>query len=203
MPESPMTETQTGGRLVDVAWRPPVIETERLLLRGREPEDAEAIFRYASDPEVTPYMAWEPSQSLADVWDFLDGLTAFNYEQEALDYAIALRSSPRELIGGVGVYWRPREHRVMELGYVLSKEHWGKGFVPEAAGALIQFAFRTTPVERIFAPIFAENAKSRRAAEKMGLRFEGIARSSVLFRGVRRDEAVYAILRGEALGSAG
>lgn len=192
-----MTEAQTGGRLVDVAWRPPVIETERLVLRGREPEDAEAIFRYASDPDVTPYMAWEPSRSLDDVWDFLDGMTAFNYEQEALDYAIALRSSPRELIGSIGVYWNPRHHRVMDFGFVLAKAHWGNGYVPEAGRALIEHAFRTTRVERIFAPIFAENAKSRRAAEKMGLRFEGILRSSVEYRGVRRDEAIYAILRSD------
>jgi ribosomal-protein-alanine N-acetyltransferase len=193
-----MTEANTGGRLVDVAWRPPAIESQRLLLRGREPEDAEAIFRYASDPEVTPHMPWAPSQSLADVWDFLDGLTAHNYEQEELDYAIALRSAPELLIGGVGVFWQPRHHRVMELGYVLAKEHWGQGYVPEAARALIEFAFRTTPVERIYAPIFAENAKSRRAAEKMGLRFEGVLRSAVEFRGQRRDEAIYAIVRGES-----
>ncbi|MEO6602570.1 MAG: GNAT family protein [Polyangiaceae bacterium] len=198
-----MTESNTGGRLVDVAWRPPPIETERLLLRGREPEDAEAIFRYASDPEVTPYMAWEPSRSLADVWDFLDGLTAHNYEQEELDYAIALRSTPRLLIGGVGVSWHPRKHRVMELGYVLAKEHWGQGLMPEAARALIEYAFRTTPVERIYAPVFAQNAKSRRAAEKIGLRFEGVLRSSVEFRGERRDEAVYAIVRGDLDPSSG
>ncbi len=59
------------------------------------------------------------------------------------------------------------------------------------------FAFRTTKVERIYAPIFAENAKSRRAAEKMGLRFEGVLRSCVEFRGERRDEAIYAIVRGD------
>jgi ribosomal-protein-alanine N-acetyltransferase len=193
-----MIASPSGGRLVDVAWRPPAIETERLVLRGREPEDAEAIFRYASDPEVTPYMAWEPSRSLADVWDFLDGLTAHNYEQEELDYAIALRSAPQLAIGGVSVCWHPRKHRVMELGYVLDKAHWGRGMMPEAARALIQYAFRTTPVERIYAPIFAGNAKSRRAAEKIGLAFEGVLRSSVEFRGERRDEAIYAIIRGES-----
>lgn len=192
-----MTESRSGGRLVDVAWRPPKIETERLLLRGREPEDAEAIFRYASDPEVTPFMAWEPARSLEDVWDFLDGLTAHHYEEEELDYAIALRSAPELLIGSIGVYWEPRKHRVMELGYVLDKEHWGQGLVPEAARALIQFAFRTTRVERIYAPVFVENEKSRRAAEKIGLSFEGVLRSCVEFRGQRRDEAIYAVVRSD------
>ena len=193
-----MAEQASGFRLSDVEWRPPLLETERLVLRGREPSDVEAIFRFASDPEVTPYMAWAPAQTLADTWDFLDGLTAYNYEQEELDYGLALRSAPGVLIGGVGVFWRPRQHRVMDLGYILAKEHWGQGYVAEAARALIRHAFRTTKVERIYAPIFVENAKSRRVAEKIGLTFEGVLRSSVEFQGQRRDEAIYAILRGES-----
>jgi ribosomal-protein-alanine N-acetyltransferase len=193
-----MTEQASGFRLSDVEWRPPGLETERLVLRGREPSDVEAIFRFASDPEVTRYTAWPRSQTLADVWDFLDGLTAYNYEQEELDYGIALRSAPDVLIGGVGVYWRPREHQVMELGYVLAKEHWGNGYLPEAARALLRHAFRTTKVQRVHAPIFAENVKSRRAAQKIGLQLEGVLRSSVEFNGVRRDEAIYAVIRGES-----
>ena len=188
----------SGFRLVDVAWRPPTLETERLVLRGREPEDAEAIFRYASDPEVTLHMAWDQARVIADTWDFLDGLTAHNYEQEELDYGLALRSAPETLIGCVSVYWHPRAHRVMELGYVLAKEYWGHGYVPEAAQVLIRHAFQHTNVQRIYAPIFAENVKSRRAAEKIGLTLEGILRSSVEFRGQRRDEAIYAILRSES-----
>jgi ribosomal-protein-alanine N-acetyltransferase len=85
----------------------------------------------------------------------------------------------------------------MELGCVLAKAHWGNGYVPEAARALIRQAFQTTTVERIYAAIFAENEQGRRAAEKIGLRFEGVLRSAVEFRGQRRDEAIYAILRGE------
>ena len=55
----------------------------------------------------------------------MDGQTAYNYENEALDYALALRAAPRVVVGGVGVYWHPREHRVMELGYVLANGYRG------------------------------------------------------------------------------
>ena len=91
----------------------------------------------------------------------------------------------------------------MELGYVLARAHWGKGYVPEAARALVARAFSTTPVERIFASIFSENQRSRRAAEKMGMRFEGELRSSLNLRGRRWDQAVYGILRSEHEASAG
>jgi ribosomal-protein-alanine N-acetyltransferase len=183
--------------LADVAWRPPRLETERLLLRGYEPSDAAAIFAYASDPEVTPFMAWDRHQSPEEARAFLDGWVAEKYAARELDYCLCLRSDPATAIGGIGLYWQSLGHAIMQLGYVLRASSWGQGFVPEAARRLIRHAVETTDVERIYAPIFAENAKSRRAAEKMGLRFEGVLRSSAVHRGRRWDEAIYAILRSE------
>jgi ribosomal-protein-alanine N-acetyltransferase len=184
--------------LADVAWRPPRLETERILLRGYEPSDAAAIFSYASDPEVTPFMAWERHQSPDEARAFLDGWVAEKYAARELDYCLCLRSDPATAIGGMGLYWRSREHGTMELGYVLRAAAWGQGLVPEAGRRLIRHAFETTGVERIYAPIFAENAKSRRAAEKMGLSFEGVLRSSARHRGRWWDQAIYAIVRREA-----
>ncbi|HEY4103614.1 MAG TPA: GNAT family N-acetyltransferase [Polyangiaceae bacterium] len=183
--------------LNEVGWRPPMLETERLVLRGYEPSDAAAIYAYASDPDVTPYMSFDRSRHIDDVHTFLHRRVAAEYQEQELTYALALRETPQIQIGGVGLYWRPRIHRVMELGYILAKPQWGNGYVPEAAGALMRYAFRHTDVERIFAPIFADNQKSRRAAEKMGLKFEGIQRSALEYRGRRWDEAIYAVLRGE------
>lgn len=185
--------------LSEVTWRPPVIETERLLLRGKELSDVAEMFGWASDPEVTPYMAWDPARSIDDTFEYLNGLTAENYRAQELDYGLALRTDPGTLIGGLGVYTHSPWQGVMELGYVLDKEHWGNGYVPEACRALIDFAFQRPDVQRVFAPIFSENAKSRRAAEKMGLRFEGVLRSSVEYRGVRRDQAFYALVRADLL----
>jgi ribosomal-protein-alanine N-acetyltransferase len=183
--------------LNEVAWRPPVIETERLVLRGYELDDAAAIYAYASDPEVTQYMAFDPSRSLDEVHAYLNDGVAPLYAQQELTYVLTLRQEPGVVIGGVGVVWRPRAHKVLELGYILAKEHWGHGYVPEASRALMRFAFETTNAARIFAPIFAPNAKSRRAAEKAGLTFEGIQRSALEYRGQRWDAAFYAVLRDE------
>ena len=51
--------------LADVAWRPPPLETERVLLRGWEDSDADAVFAYASDAEVARYMSWERHRTIA------------------------------------------------------------------------------------------------------------------------------------------
>jgi len=188
--------------LAEVTFRPPRIETPRLLLRGWEPSDAEEVFAYASDPEVARYMSWPRHETIADAYSFLNMSVASNYQSGELDYAITEQGAPERIIGGIGAFWKPKDHQVMELGYVLARAHWGKGYVPEAARALIARAFSTTPVERIFASIFSENQRSRRAAEKMGMRFEGELRSSLNLRGRRWDQAVYGILRSEHEASA-
>ena len=184
--------------LSDVTWRPPRLETDRLLLRGWEPTDVDAVFAYASDPEVTPFMAWDRHRSLADSRTFLDVFVAEKYAAQELDYCICLRSDPTDAIGGIGLYWSYRPHGTMELGYVLRRSAWGNGFVPEAGRRLIRHAFETTDVARVFAPIFAQNEKSRRAAEKMGLELDGVLRSAVQYRGRRWDEAIYSVLRKDA-----
>lgn len=183
--------------LSDITFRPPRIETDRLILRGYEPGDAANIFAYASELETTRYMAWDRATTLENVHRFLNSVVAPNYERSELDYAVTLRGMEHQCIGGIGLYWRPREHQVMELGYILHREHWGQGLIPEAGRALIAHALATTPVERIFAPVFAPNSKSRRTAEKLGMQLDGVLRSHVTLRGQRWDEAVYSLLRAE------
>lgn len=182
--------------LEHVTWRPPTLVTERTLMRGWELSDAEAIFAYASDPEVTRYMAWERHRTIGDTHAFLS-MTADDYQHEELSYALCSRAEPGVAIGGVGAYWRSRRHRVMELGYVLARPYWGNSYMPEAARALVRHCFATTDVHRIYAPIFADNVKSRRAAEKIGMTLDGVLRSSLELRGRRWDEAVYSILRDD------
>ena len=179
------------------AFRPPTLTTERLVLRGYALSDVPGIFAYSSDLETTRFMAWDTARSTADTLVFLNQVVAACYQKRELDYALALREDPATIVGGVGLYWRPQEHQVMELGYILRKESWGQGLMVEAARALMRHAFATTDVQHIFAPILAPNAKSRRAAEKMGMKLDGVLRSSRLYRGQRWDMAIYSLLRGE------
>lgn len=185
-----------------VTFRPPRIETERLVLRGYEPSDAAAIHAYSSDPETTRFVAWDRATCLEDVRLFQDLVVAANYERKELDYALTLRGAEDRCAGGIGLFWRPEEHRVMELGYILHRDHWGSGLIVEAARALIAHAFAVTPVERVFAPIFPANGQSRRVAEKLGMQLDGILRSHLALRGQRWDVAIYSLLRRDAAADA-
>lgn len=184
-------------KLADIQWRPPTIKTKRLVLRGWEPSDVEAVYEYASDPAVAEFMAWDRHSSLADARFFLDQITAPQYVDQELSYAICLQCEPDRAIGGVGLSWNPKSEGVLELGYVLHQKHWGEGLMVEACSQLIPLAWEETIASRIFAPVMAENAKSRRLAEKLGMHLDGVLRSHIERRGLRRDMAIYSLLRDE------
>ena len=175
----------------------PELETERLLLRKMRLDDARAMFAYASDPEVTRYVLFETHRSIEDSQAFLR-LVVEGYERGDFGgWGVVLKDSGA-FIGtcGVDVGYAP-EHARAELGYVLSREHWGKGLVPEAVRAVIRFGFGRMELNRIQARCIAENTASARVMEKAGMTYEGTLREYQLIKGAYRDMKFYSILRRE------
>ena len=89
------------------------------------------------------------------------------------------------------------EHARAELGYVLSREHWGRGLMPEAVRAVIRFGFGRMGLNRVQARCIAENVASARVMEKTGMAYEGTLRESEFIKGAYRDMKLYSILRCE------
>jgi ribosomal-protein-alanine N-acetyltransferase len=191
---SPVVEL---GGLGEVEFRPPEIKTDRLVLRGWEPEDIESVYLFASDPEVARYMSWSRHESSDQSSFFLDNIVADEYRRGEYSYAVCHKDSLSRAIGGVGVSWEMREHGVMELGYVLRRQDWGHGYITEACQGLLHRAFSDFPVEHIFAPVFSKNARSRRVCEKLGFRLDGVRRGLRQRAGQRLDLAYYSMLRDE------
>ncbi len=174
----------------------PIIETERLLLRGLTVEDADDLYEYASEHKVSQYVPWDAHKSLEDSIEFLKYiLNAYEYKKKRT-WAIELKEEGK-LIGTIDyVNWVP-SHRKAELTYVLSHHYWGKGFTYEAAQKLLHYGFETMGLHRVEAPIMLENKQSQRVLEKLGMTYEGIARQSFYLNGQYVDLAMYAILKDE------
>jgi ribosomal-protein-alanine N-acetyltransferase len=180
-----------GGVFADL----PELETESLLLRKMRLDDAQAMFAYASDPEVTRYVLFETHRSVEDSEEFLR-FAVEGYERGDFGgWGIVLKKSGA-FIGTCGVDVN-YEHARAELGYVLSREHWGKGLMPEAVRAVIRFGFRRMELNRIQARCIAENTASERVMEKAGMTYEGTLRESEYIKGAYRDMKLYSILRRE------
>lgn len=144
-----------------------IIETERLLMRRWRFSDAEALYKYASDPDVGPRAGWQPHQNMDDSRNVI-----FEYFKNDYTWAVILKDT-NALIGCMGYYPHGKsnieigEHDA-EVGYWIGKPHWNKGYCSEALQAMIRFCYETKNFQTLWADFFVDNRASGRVMEKCG-----------------------------------
>jgi RimJ/RimL family protein N-acetyltransferase len=176
-------------------WLP--IRTERLLLRDFRETDFDDVHAYGSDPEVARYMPWGPN-TLEDTRAFLAMTRTQQATWPRLEFGLAIehRDSGR-VIGSIALHARDGAHRTVELGYCLRRDLWRQGLVSEAARALVDVAFRTLSLHRVFATCDLRNTASFGVMEKLGMRREACFRQDRQTKGEWRDTYLYAVLAEE------
>ena len=172
---------------------PETIRTERLLLRKPVSGDADDIFeRYASDAEVTRYLAWPMHTTVDDTRAFLEFSDAEWDRWPAGPYLICALADGH-LLGSTGLAFEDPFRAT--TGYVLAKDSWGQGFATEALLAMRALA-ADLGVEQLYAVCYPEHQPSRRVLEKGGFEFEGMLRQFAEFPnlhpGVVEDVVSYA-----------
>jgi ribosomal-protein-alanine N-acetyltransferase len=178
-------------------WRPPTLTTPRLTLRPFDEADAAALFPYASNPNVTRFTLWDHHKTHADTLTFVRDYARLRYLEGMIEpYAITLARDPRP-IGSCGCFWASQPNQTMELGYWVAEPYWGQGIAVEASRAVVGLAFRQFAPHRIQARVIDGNAGSCRVLEKLGFRYEGTLRASLLRRGKFEDVMYYSLLRSE------
>ena len=174
---------------------PERIETERLVLRVRTVADAEDIFDYASRPEVSYPAGFPPVRTLEDEIYYLEHILPERNQKENLPagYGIVVKGT-NNVIGSVDFNHR-HEDDVLEIGYTLHPDYWGRGYVPEAARALIDLAFKELNLHKIELVCFGYNVQSQRVAEKLGFTLEARIRDRKDAQGNRCDDLRYGLLK--------
>jgi len=176
-------------------WYP--VETERLILRAYRPEDFGDVHSYACDPEVTRMLPWGPNDAEASrtfLGQRIEEQTRWPRPECTL--AIELKASGR-LIGGISLRIRDPANRTADIGYLLHREYWGRGYMPEAGRAILKVAFEVLGLHRVWATCDVRNAGSWRVMEKLGMRREAACLRDVLQKGEWRDSYHYAIVEDE------
>jgi [ribosomal protein S5]-alanine N-acetyltransferase len=152
---------------------PTILKTERLRLRKIKLADAEAIFRrYAQDLEVTKYVSWCAHKDIEETRDFLRSCLLAWEVGNAFHWVIE-RLEDKQVIGMIsaragGEKW--------ELGYVLARIHWQRGYMTEAVKGIIAWAMRQNDIYRVWAVCDVDNVASARVMEKAGMQREGVLR---------------------------
>lgn len=153
---------------------PRELTTGRLRLRSPLLADAPAMFAaWASDPEVTRHLTWEPHATVDTTLGYLRGVIAQNEHAVGFTFLIEAKEDAT-LIGSIE--GRPINEGSVGFGYVLAREHWGNGYASESLRALIDIALSHDPVYRAQAFCYLDNHASARVMEKAGMSFEGILR---------------------------
>ena len=174
----------------------PDLRTPRLRLRRLCLEDARDVFAYARDPQMTPFVFWEPHRSLDDTREFLER-TLKGYAGGAPPTWGIQHLKHGVIIGACAYHEVSFLNERAEIGYALARKYWGLGLMTEAVRVMLDYGFNNLQLNRIEARCDVENIASWRVMEKVDMKFEGVLRQNIILHGRPRDAKMYAILREE------
>jgi ribosomal-protein-alanine N-acetyltransferase len=174
----------------------PLIHADRVALRPVDTADLADLLEINGDPEVTrflPYATWK-SESDGQAWlDRMNGLSAAGTARQL----VVARRSDSKVIGTVLLFrYEPSSSR-LEIGYVLGRDHWRKGYAREALALAIDHAFTQQSIRRIEAEVNPANHASNGLLRTLGFRHEGVLRQRWVDKGNAYDVNVYGLLASE------
>ena len=172
------------------------IDTARLHLRWLDQRDVFAHYGMFSDPELLRYWSSEPWTELAQAEDSIRQTLDDYASGGAIRLGIVLRESG-ELIGNCALYHFFPQNRRADTGYILTRPHWGKGYLIEAMTALLNYGFEDLDLNRVEADIDPRNTASAKALERLKFRKEGYMRERWIVGGEVCDTAFYGLLRSD------
>ncbi|MGN6376331.1 MAG: GNAT family N-acetyltransferase [Sphingomonas sp.] len=169
----------------------PVLVTDRLRLRPLVLDDAEALFPAMADPVLTTWWSRGPFESADELREHLAPRLG---QPGWRSWAITLADDDAAI--GFVVAGEKRQGKVSEIGYILARDHWGRGIAAEAVTALIDRLFAEGQ-RRVFADTDPENVRSLALLERLGFRREGLLRGEWETHLGVRDSAILGLLRDE------
>ncbi len=164
-----------------------VLITERLVLRPWRQQDLEDFFAYASVGGVGQMAGWKPHESREETQKILDSFVSKNR-------TFAITRGGR-VVGSLGIeayneelFPELADKKCRELGFVLAKDCWGRGLMPEAVKAVIDWLFEDVGLDVILCAHFLSNRRSARVQEKCGFKHYAFGSYKTKFDTVEDDE---------------
>ena len=152
-----------------------ILETERLLLREFDEDDAAAFYPLGSDPAIIRYTG-DPGGGLKSVEHALEVLRSrplADYRKHGFGRWACVHKASGRLIGFAGLKYLDELGEV-DLGYRFLPAYWGAGLATEASRACVNHGFTRLRLGRILGLVDPANAASVRVLEKCGMTFVGM-----------------------------
>ena len=149
----------------------PVLETERLVLRGYRDSDVDALEAMARDPVLAPFVVMNNAPLRESCWRSI-ALWMGHWAMRGFGmWAVEERASGA-FIGRIGI-WQPEGWPGTEVGWMLGRAWRGRGYATEAARASVGWAFEKLEVPELISLILPDNAASQAVARRIGESYRG------------------------------
>ena len=166
-----------------------LIETERLILRMFRESDFEDYLQIFSDPEVTRYIGSGKAIERSPAWMSMAAIFG-HWQLRGYGVLAVEERASKVVVGRIG-FLNPEGWPGFELGWILNRNYWGKGYATEGAKALLDYGFRELKRDRIVSLIHPGNNRSIRVAEKLGEKLQDkteVYGKEVLVYGIERAD---------------
>lgn len=171
----------------------PIVErfaSARLAMRPIRVADAEALHHAYRDPALMRWWSSAPQLTIEDTRAYLAPREGRDWQS----WAITLGDTD-QTIGTLAAH--PHRPRVWEIGYLLTRDHWGHGYAGEAVTALIDLLFGPAGARRVYADVDPENARSLALLDRLGFAREGLLRAEWETHIGVRDSVILGLLADE------
>ena len=166
-----------------------------LTLRYATPDDVDALFALARDPEVTRFFSWGPYRDRSEPRAYVDRLAGERLRGEQLDLLIVHRDDGP--IGVTGLSELSRRDRRAVVGTWLGRRWWGSGANRESKALVARLAFERLGLDRVGAYADVENGRSQTALERVGFVREGLLRGWHRHGESVHDVVLFSLLRAD------
>ena len=148
-----------------------IIETGRLILRPFTMDDVEPSYQMNLDEEITLYTNDGGVKTRAEIHKTIKTNVLGDYEKHGFGRLAVILKSENAFIGFTGLKYLP-EYNLVDLGYRLRRDCWGKGIATEGAKASMKFAFNDLKLPKVVGFIIPDNIASARILTKLNFKFE-------------------------------
>ena len=147
----------------------PTLTTRRLILRPFTPADDVRLHQITNEPDILQYFPRTDPPDMQRVRALI-ARQLFQYEIYNLGWWAVVPRGKNDFIGWNGLQFIPETEEV-EVGYLISKQFWGRGFATEGAKAALEYGFRTLGLSQIIGLTHPENTASQNVLKKCGMRY--------------------------------
>lgn len=153
------------------------METKRLIFRNVTLDDIYDINEFATDNEVTKFLSWDIHRSLIETEKVIKDIFIPN------KYVFAIVEKISNKCIGIFEFRLEVKNSALHFGYVLNRNFWNKGYMTETLKYMLDYAFNTLKVNRVYSVHIKENIASSKVMEKCGLKTEGVFEDAEFLKG--------------------